>query len=196
MIIAIKDWLPITVRNRVALGFAFAALVMFVTWNLLPFYESEYTTNQKTHYEFKGLIFMGVWPEMVVPDNYLYVIRAPDVEGFLSVAASLALLLNGAIVLALAPLWKIFHASNYLRLPIAIVNLVGGLVVLKFFFESVFDEFDDSPLNDSAPYQNMTLFFIALTMLMIFVALLIFKNELSLRHDLEVKKMMGGGNEM
>ncbi len=192
MIDAIKNWLPITTRNRVALGFAFAALVMFVTWNFLPYYESRFTTTQKTHYEFEGWVFMQVWPEMVDPDNYIQAIRSPDVEEFLSVAASVALLLNGTIVLLLVPLWMIFQASNYLRLPIAIVNLLGGLVVFKFFFDGVLEQLDESPFNDSAPYQNITMFLISLTMLMVFVAMLIFKNELGIRHELEVKKTMGG----
>jgi hypothetical protein len=110
------------------------------------------------------------------------------VDGFLSVAASVALIMNGLIVLTLVPLWKILHASIYLRLPIALVNLLGGAVVLKYSIESLIKEHND------APFQNLTLFLIALTMLTVFLSMLIFKNELELRHELEVKKTMGGGD--
>jgi hypothetical protein len=189
MIESLKDWLPITKRNRVALGFAGLALVMFVIWNFLPFYEKDYTTDvYPSEATYQGLVAMQVWPEMVDPDNYMSVFKSPDVDGFLSVAASVALLMNGLIVLTLVPLWKILHASIYLRLPIALVNLLGGAVVLKYSIESLIKEHND------APFQNLTLFLIALTMLTVFVSMMIFKNELELRHELEVKKTMGGGD--
>jgi hypothetical protein len=186
---AIKDWLPITKRNRMALGIAGLALLMFVTWNFLPFYDRDYTTDTyppKPTYQ--GLVAIQVWPQMVDPDNYIMVFKSPDVDGFLSVAASVALLMNGLIVLTLVPLWKILHASIYLRLPIALVNLLGGAVVLKYSIESLIKEYNH------APFQNLTLFLIALTMLMVSLSMLIFKNELELRHELEVKKMMWGGD--
>jgi len=185
----IKDWLPVTARNRMALGFAGLALVMFVIWNFLPFYEENYKSGlSPSGPTYQGLVAMQVWPEMVDPDNYIMVFKSPDVDGFLSVAASVALLMNGLIVLTLVPLWKILHASIYLRLPIALVNFLGGAVVLKFSIESLIKEHKD------APFQNLTLFLIALTMLTVFLAMMIFKNELELRHELEVKKMMGGGD--
>jgi len=34
-----SGWLPLTARNRVALGLAALALVMFVMWNCLPHYD-------------------------------------------------------------------------------------------------------------------------------------------------------------
>lgn len=184
-----KDWLPITVRNCLALGFAMLALVMFVTWNFLPFYQEDFSTGLSAPKPtYQGLVLMQVWPEMVDPDNYILVFKSPDVDGFLSVAASVALIMNGLIVLTLVPLWKILHASIYLRLPIALVNLLGGAVVLKYSIESLIKEHND------APFQNLTLFLIALTMLTVFLSMLIFKNELELRHELEVKKIMGGGD--
>lgn len=186
LIAAFRDWLPITNRNLVALGFAMLAFVMFVIWNFLPFYEEKYKSGlSPSGPTYQGLVLMQVWPEMVDPDNYIMVFKSPDVDGFLSVAASVALLMNGLIVLTLVPLWKILHASSYLRLPIALVNLLGGAVVLKFSIDLIKE-------HNDAPFQNLTLFLIALTMLTVFLVMMIFKNELELRHDLEIKKIMGG----
>jgi hypothetical protein len=183
---AIKNWLPITKRNRVALGFAFAALVMFVVWNCFPSYITHYASSHTT-YTFEGLVFMMIWPEMVDLGNYLSVIRSPDINGFIRVAASMALLLNGLLVLMIVPLWKMIHASKFLTIPLAVANFVGGLVVLWILFK---ENLDTSP----APYEVATLLMIALTMLVLSLALFIFKNELGLRDDLEVKKMMGNGD--
>jgi hypothetical protein len=47
---------------------------------------------------------------------------------------------------------------------------LGGAVVLKFSIESLIKEHKD------APFQNLTLFLIALTMLTVFLAMMIFKN--------------------
>ncbi len=172
-----KDWLPITVRNRVALGFASAALVMFVTWNLFPYYEF----GAKS---FDQRIVTIIWPEMVDPDSYLNVIRSPDIDGFLSVAASMATLMNGLLVLTIVPFWKMIHASKFLTLPLAVANFAGGLVVLWILFK-------ENLHSDPVPYQAATLSMIALTMLVLSAALFIFKNELGLRNDLKVKKRMG-----
>lgn len=186
MISAIKDWLPITVRNRVALGFAFAALVMFLTWNFLPNYEVRYVLSSYNNYARDGFIFMEAWPNIVDPYLIVSVIKSPDVDGFISLAASIALLMNGLIVLGLVPFWKILHASSYLKIPVAFVNIIGGGVMIKYFFESLKEEMP--------PYISMALLLIALSMFAVFLAMLIFKNELSLRHELEVKRMMGGGD--
>jgi hypothetical protein len=181
LIAAIKDWLPIMKRNRVALGFAFAALVMFVTWNFLPYYGA-----MRAH-ESDGLVFMMIWPEMVNPDRYLNVIRSPDIDGFIEVVARMAILLSGLLVLTIVPLWKIIHVSRLLTIPLAVANCVGGLAVLWLLF-------DDNMHVNSPPYAFAALIMIAFTMLVVSTALFIFKNELGLRHELEVKKMMGGGD--
>ena len=184
---AIKNWLPVTKRNLVALGFAFAALVMFVVWNLLPYYDYESSGTGVTFVS-NGPVLLYIWPEMVDADNYLRVIRSPDVDGFLSVAASLALLFKGLMVLVLVPLWQMLHASNYLRVPVAILNLLGGLVVMKFLVEDIMR--DSGSMYDDAPYQNLTLLLIALTMFAVGAAMVIFKNELLLRHEREVGKTL------
>ncbi len=67
LIAAIKDWLPITNRNRVALGFAFAALVMFLTWNFL-FY------NNRDEGWVAGMAAMKIWPQVFSPSSYVVVV--------------------------------------------------------------------------------------------------------------------------
>jgi len=175
MIEAIRNWLPITARNRVALGFAVAALVMFVTWNCFPSYE--YGSRI-----YKGLVITEIWIDIVDPDFYLHVFRAPDMDGFLAVAACMTLLLNGIVVLAIVPFWKVLHSSNYLRIPLAVANFAGGSVVFWLISKMETEYLD--------PYRDATNLLIVLTMFALSAALFIFKNELGIRHELEVKKMM------
>jgi len=172
-----KDWLPITKRNRVALGYAFLSLVLFVVWNALPCYDYvEETSN--------GPIVTVIWAELTDPDYYLHVFRSPSVDGFLSIAASMAVLMNGLLVLAIVPFWKILHASNYVRIPVAAVNLAGGLVVFWFLIK---ENHSNPP-----PFMYAIFFLMASSMFALASAMLIFRNELGLRHDREVKRMMEG----
>ncbi len=175
-----KDWLPITKRNRVALGFAVAALVMFVTWNFLP----DYNYGESSPH---GIVATELWPNVCSPDTLTNVIKSPDIDGFLELAATLALIQNGLVLLVILPFWKMLHASIYIRLPLVLVNLAGGAVVSWFVFADGVDLDDLHGL-----YELITLCLIALSMISLGVTMLIFKNELGLRHELEVKKMMGG----
>ncbi len=170
----IKNWLPITKRNRVALGFAVAALVMFVTWNLMPDY---YEANN-------SCVAMVIWPELFSPDKYMNVFESPDIDGFRFVASAISVILNGLLILVIVPFWKILHASNYIKLPLVIFNLAGGLVLLWYAVEST--------INGKALSENFVLLLIILSLLALSAALFIFKNELGFQNDLEVKKMMGG----
>lgn len=173
----LKNWLPITKWNRVAVGFIFMGLVMLVTWNFIPVYEV-YDSHPQ------GLALEVIWGEVFSLDFYLDAFKSPSIDDFISICACMALIQNAVVLLVGLPFWKIFHASNYLKVPLALVNLVGGLIVLKFFFESFMD-------NETFSTQ-VILLLIAMSMLAVFLAMLIFKNELELRHDLEVKKTMGG----
>lgn len=177
LITAIKDWLPITVRNRVALGFAFAALVMFLVWNFLPNYPNGET-------EPDGIVAMDLWSSVFDLDNYIHVIKSPDIDGFMVIAACFSLTQSGLLVLAILPLWKILHSSLYVRLPLAVVNLAGGLLVLWLVFE------------DGIEGRNIiylvAMVLLAFSMLSLSVAMFIFKNELGLRHEREVEGLMGG----
>ncbi len=170
---AIKNWLPITKRNRVALGFAVLALVMFVTWNLLPYY-------QPGPESFKGVYMTRIWVIFVDLDFYPMIFTSP-----VFFAAYMVLLLNGLVALAIVPFWKILHFSNYLRIPLAVVNFAGGSIFLSIIFEEGVD------LN--GPYRFTAFLLVTLTMFALSAALFIFKNELGLRHELEVKKRMSGG---
>jgi hypothetical protein len=175
-----KDWLPITKRNQVALGFAVAALVMFMVWNFLPYYSYG---DPSPH----GIMATELWPNVCTPDMVTDVIKSPDIDGFRDLAATLALIQNGLVLLMILPFWKMLHASLFIRLPLVLVNLAGGAVVTWFVFDYGVDMDDLSGL-----YESIALSLIALSMFCLGVAMLIFKNELGLRHDLEVKKMMGG----
>jgi hypothetical protein len=169
---AIKNWLPITKRNRVALGFAFVALVIFVTWNFLPNVNSS-----------EGIVAIELWSEVFSIYRYTDVFRNPNIEDFRIIAAFISIIFNGLVIVAIVPFWRIFHASNYIKLPIAILNLSGGLIMLSFVIEEISDR--------GNLYETCIFALIALSMLALSAALFIFKNELGIRHELEVKKTMG-----
>lgn len=167
----IREWLPITRRNRIALGFAFAALVMFLVWNCTPFYP--YGRNEPD-----GLAATKLWPQVLNVRIYIRVMRSPDIMGFVGVAAMMAMILNALVVLAVVPFWKIFHASAYLTAPIAVVNFLGGFVFCWAISEIGF--------NDAPAFAIFILGMMTCSMFALAAAMCIFKNELQLRHEREV----------
>lgn len=162
-----RDWLPVTKRNRVALGLAFAALVMFVVWNCLPTYHYR---DSKPH----GIVATSLWPQTVRPNMYIMAFKDPNIRGFLSIAACMALIQNALVTLAVLPFWRLLHASSYIRLPLAIVNLFGGGVMLWFI---------QLRYGDTPPFWLTTMSLIALSMFAISAALFVFKNELAQREE-------------
>jgi hypothetical protein len=163
---AFRAWLPITGRNRVALCLALVSLVMFVVWNCLPYYEDADEPPE-------GIIAAMAWPQIFSPESYLDVFRSPDVDGFLMITAYFGIILGGLLVLLTVPLWQILHASNFIRLPLAVLNLIGGGVMLYHLY--------DTEQYDPAPYWIATIFLMSLSMLSISAAFFVFKNELALR---------------
>ncbi len=164
---SLTDWLPITTRNRVALGLAFAGLLMFVVWNCLPYYEYG-------EVEPEGIMAMILWPQLLNPENYLNVIRSPDMDGLTIVVASLSIIFGGLTVLLTVPLWQILHASIYVRLPIALLNFCGGAVFIWYCFYII-----SYPL----PYEVITSLLMGLSLLAVSAAYFLFKNELALREE-------------
>ena len=158
-----SGWLPLTARNRVALGLAALALVMFVIWNCLPHYDYGATKPS-------GNIGMNLWPEVFSPDLYLMLRKDPDIQVFLVLAAFMSLIQGALVTLAAVPFWKHLHASAYIRLPLAIVNLLGGAVIVWIT--------SDASRNWVAPLILMTLNMFALS-----AALFTFRNELALRSE-------------
>lgn len=176
LIAVIKDWLPITVRNRVALGIAMLALVLFVTWNLLSY-------DNRDEGWVAEMAAMKIWPQVFSLRSYAGIISYLGYyDGFKIVAMMVSLILNGLIVLVIVPFWKILHASTYVRICLAMMNLAGACAALFFVFEFGFNR----------SMQDVIFVLIALSMLALSASLFIFKNELGLRHEREVKKAMGG----
>ncbi|MEP2776939.1 MAG: hypothetical protein ABJQ29_12150 [Luteolibacter sp.] len=150
-----------------ALGLAGLALIVFVTWNFLPYYEYEETTS-------RARVMMVAWPEIFSPDIYIDLFESPDMDDFIDVSAFLSLIQNGILILLAVPLWKILHASGYVRLPLAILNLLGGGVILWMMY--------DIGLDDPTPLWIETFLLISFGMFAISAALFTFKNELELRN--------------
>ncbi len=165
---SLKEWLPITTRNRVALGLAALSLVMFVVWNFLPNYEYGAT-------EPEGIFASHIWLFVFSPDHYIRVFKSPDIDGFLVIAANMALIQCGLVTFAVLPLWKLLHASAFVRLPLAFVNLIGGAIVVWFVIQ-----YDP---DDAVPYVFAILSLITLNMFALSAALFVFKNELALREE-------------
>lgn len=163
-----KEWLPITARNRFALGLAVLSLVMFVTWNCLPNYF--YGGNEPA-----GMMASFVWPQVLSPYHYMRVLKSPDTNGFVEIAAYVTLVQSGLVTLAAIPFWKLLHASAFVRLPLAFVNLTGGAIVVWFVIQ-----YDP---DDAVPYVFAILSLIALNMFALSAALFTFKNELALREE-------------
>lgn len=161
-----REWLPIRGRNRFALGLAGLSLAILLSWNYLPYYEGEGEPS-------KERVVAVVWPETFSPDTYLSILKSPDVEGFLNLAAYIALILSTLVILLAVPFWEILHGSAYIRVPLALVNLTGGSVVLWLLL--------DLGIDDPTPMALETLCLIALGMFTISAALFLFKNELALR---------------
>lgn len=173
----IREWLPMTKRNRVALGFAFAALVIFVVWNLMPFYSYGESTPS-------GVAATEMWPLVFSTSVFTTVIKSPDIDDFLEIAAILALIQSGLVVLMILPFWKMFHASAVIRIPLAVVNLAGGAVLSQSILTDVL-----KVNRIDQVYGMITIALIALSMYCLGAAMLIFKNELALRHEREVGKL-------
>ena len=164
-----NGWLPITTRNRVALGLAALSLVVFVIWNCLPHYAYPAATEPD------GIVASFIWLGVLRPDHYIRVFKSPDIDGFLGIAANMALVQCALVTLAGLPFWKLLHASAFVRLPLAFVNLIGGAIVVWFFIRY------DS--DDPRPYFFAILSLIALNMFALSAALFVFKNELALREE-------------
>jgi uncharacterized protein YjeT (DUF2065 family) len=154
----------------VALGLAALSLVMFVVWNFMPNYEFAGDTEPD------GIVATSLWmDEILSPDLYVQAFKAPNMDDFLGVAACMALILNALFTLALIPLWKMLHASSYIRVPLAIVNLLGGGVIVWIIYSNGSDE--------PQPYWFTILLLMATGMFALSAALFVFKNELALREE-------------
>lgn len=169
----LREWLPITTRNRVALALAFSGLVMFLVWNCLPYYE--YGDIQP-----KGIVATSAWPSFFSPDVYLMVFKDPSIQGFFEIATYMAIIQNAFVNLAAVPFWKYLQASSYVRLPLGIVNFLGGAIMLWNLYRLVISK---PVIHD---FQDSWITLVTLETLNMFVisaALFIFRNELGLRSE-------------
>lgn len=191
---AIRNWLPITKRNRLALLIVSAALLLFVVCNFLPYYVcDEYprfyiiSNNQEdiTAYRkpiYKCLFYKELWSDVFDQDSYVKLLRSPDIDALLSLVTNVAFLCNTVIMFMLIPFWKIFHSTSYLRMPIAIANFIFAFrsLQISIYFHMGY-----------APVSSATIFMlIAIVLASVGSALIIFENELAVRHERDVKKMM------
>jgi hypothetical protein len=159
-----REWLPQTRRNRIALTVASLSLVSFVVWNFLPYHSSKNSPRE-------GVVASGIWAEMFDYENYLLALRNPDVDDIFSLIASFMVILTGLLVVLTLPLWRFFESSALMRLPPAIMTLLGGIAVSKFAVESVGDGY-------SHFVTVITLTLIALNMLLSSAALFLMEKEI------------------
>lgn len=167
-----------------ALGFAFAALVMFVGWNLMPVYQ----TNVESFQELvrSGWFFQYLWPEVFDPNVYIEAFYSPSIKQFIDVFLSLSYLMNAFTVLLLVPFWKYFHQSCGIRVFIFLPNFLGAMIKMKYAIQwhCIADQLPVIiyPYHQTADYLAIS------SMLAVSGAVSIFKNELGLRRELELVK--------
>jgi hypothetical protein len=161
-----REWLPITGRNRVALCLAALSLVTFIVWNCFPHYEYDDSPVRRI------VATSGLWSDIFSPGLYMDIIRSPDIDGFASIASFLALMLNGMAVIVVIPFWRILHASSYLRIPIAMVNLAGGSGIVWILASGY-----------ASSSWHVALNVMALGMFLMAAAFFTFRNELALRDE-------------
>lgn len=163
-----REWLPMTKTNRAALALSAFSLAVFVIWNCIPVSDFGNSSIDR-------IFAVEFWPGIVSYEFYLYVFKAPNLAGLMSVAASFSVFITAAMSLLSLPLWQFLHATAVLRIPIASACLAGALVV---FYGMLSGDFGyDSGSRDVA------LFLISLNMFSVSAALFTFRNELALRSD-------------
>lgn len=163
-----RGWLPITARNRVALCLSALSLVLFLVWNFLPYQNGFDGPSEE-------IFATHIWPEVFSPGIYTHAIRTPIFDDSLVIICFLSLPLSGLVILMGVPLWKVLHASNYIRLPLALMNLIGGSAIAWIPIK-IGLSFGTNPIF-FAP-----LVFMILSMFSVSAALFIYKNELALRN--------------
>lgn len=151
-----QKWLPKNERNRFAFVLANISLILLIAWNLLP--ASEDTD---------GIFAIVFWPMITDPNNYIYIIKTKDLHGMMWIAAIFAIVLSSIMSLLLVPFWRIFHATPYLRIPIAAISIIGALTISSLLFADVSDEL------------IVSFALMALQMFTLSLALLTFDNELA-----------------
>ena len=177
MISAIKDWLPITVRNRMALVFAVLALVLFVVWNLLPI-----SIDGPFYRPFEGNGASFIWRVVFDPEVYVYVFKARELDGFVMIYVFIALILHSLLTLMIVPLWRVLSAVTYLRVSFAIMTLVTGFVTFFMTDAMIFR------ILPSSVYAVFAL--IVLSMFILSAALFIFTNERILLEEMKLMDEM------
>jgi hypothetical protein len=172
----LKEWLPITKRNRVALVLAAFSLIVFVTWNCIPV--PDYIDGPVDR-----IFAVEFWPGILSFYFYVYLFKSPDPWNLMAVAARFAIYITTVMSLLTVPFWRLFHASPVLRMLIAIACLLGGLVVI---FGMLSGKFGYGSLS-----KNVALALISVNMFSVSAALFTFKNELALRSERAISRAGG-----
>lgn len=118
---AIRNWLPITARNRVALVFAMLALVLFFLWNFLPI-----TISGRFYKPFEGIGAKFIWSAVFDTNFYVSVFKSREIDNFLTLSVFITLILYSILTLIIIPFWRIISATPHLRIPFGIMTLVGA----------------------------------------------------------------------
>jgi hypothetical protein len=173
----LKDWLPITARNRVALGFAVLALVLFVTWNLLPI-----TLSGRFFKHFEGSGARFIWRAVFNLDFYISIFKLREPNDFLILFVYIALVFYSLLTLMIIPFWKIIGATPLLKIPFAIMTLAGAFATFYMTDAMIFR------ILPTCVYVVFLL--IILSMFSLSLAFFIFTNERTLLMDMKFTEEM------
>lgn len=156
-----------------ALGLAMLALVVFVCWNFLPFYQFAYSPHSfRLNWQRDGTFATSIWPGIFSVDPYLNLMRDMTPESIGAVFGCISTFFGGLVVVFTVPFWVVFHSSAYLRIPIAIVNFLGGVVIcISLLIVTA----------DFGPTGFIGYLLLAASMVLNSASLFTFKNEFALR---------------
>ncbi len=120
-----QEWLPITIRNRIALGFAAFSFGTLVVWNCVPMkITASYFGSER------GIFAMEIWPGIFDLRFFADLLKSGQSLDFYWLAIALALVISSLMALVTIPMWRFVHAAPLVKIPIALIALAGGTLVL------------------------------------------------------------------
>jgi len=173
-----RHWLPKSTRNRWALALAVCSLLLLITWNLMPKYNTFYPriTPQQD-----GIMASRIWPSV-----FVHIMTAledvMDLDSTLTLIVTFSLLLLVMVNLLLVPFWSVPAKSKVLRYIPAVICLLG-FAAMVYFLAKVIPTSDD---NDLEKYDFIWWSLIGLNFLLMAISLLLFGQEPAQDVELDV----------
>ena len=115
------SFFPRSTRNRIAFALGLLSLLLFVTWNLMPYPEIPWGTSKRD----SKITAVKFWPDMLTATKLAMSNVSSEYRLFILLGSSIATFLLALTVFAILPAWQTFQSSILLRFIPATVMLVG-----------------------------------------------------------------------